>query len=92
MISKEAQDELTEFEKYNECYYRPLTYNGYATLACMQWFDEFDYDEKRFFKNENGDRYRFPSEEEGVRWLFENIKADLVDPEYQKYNHDHFYK
>gem|GEM_PF-3068429 len=92
MISKETLDELSEFEKFNECYYRPLTYNGYATLACMQWFDEYDCDEKRFFRDENDDKYRFSNKEEGIEWLFNNIKADKIDPEYQEYNHDHFYK
>ncbi|WP_431785894.1 hypothetical protein [Paenibacillus lactis] len=93
MISQETLDELAWHEENDKPYYRPLiSYEGYATLACMQWFDEYDYDESRFFKDSDGDLLRFESKEEGIRWLNENIKSDMIDLEYRKYNHIEYYK
>lgn len=31
-------------------------------VVCMQWFDEFDYDEERFMTDLDGDRLQFFSE------------------------------
>lgn len=90
MLSKEVLDDLKWHEENDKPYYRPLTYNGYTTLACMQWFDEYDYDEKRFFRDSNGKRYKFTNEKEGLEWLLENIKHHKIDPEYRTNVHSFF--
>lgn len=79
---KEVLEELAWHQENNKPYYRPLTHNGFATLACMQWFDEYDYSESRFFKDNDGEAFKFSTEEEGIKWLHENIKNEKIDPEY----------
>ena len=70
----------------DDVYYRPLFgRDGLVTLACMQWFDEFDYDEKRFLRDEDGQRYRFADGKEAAAWLNAHVKPDLIDPQYRAY-------
>lgn len=92
MLSQDTIDEFARHEESNNCYYRPLTFEGFATLACMQWFDEYDYDKKRFFRDKDGERYHFDTEEEGIKWLIDNIKPDKIDPEYRNISFDDYYK
>jgi hypothetical protein len=65
------------------------------TIICMQWFDEYDYDQSRFFNDKDGNLLKFYSEEEAITWLNENIKVELIDPEYVrngKYDDSFYFK
>lgn len=83
----------------NDVYYRIIRTNdndALLTICCMQWFDEYDYDETRFLcaKGTN-ERLKFSTEEKAIKFLNDNINLENIDPEYrvqtQKYN-DQFYK
>ena len=57
--------------------------NEYVTVVTMQWFDEYDYDQDRFFRDEDGDTLMFYEEDEAIQWLFDNVKEEYIDPEYR---------
>jgi hypothetical protein len=80
----------------NEVYYRIYYWDeiGKLTVVCMQWFDEYDYHEDRFMTDDDGERLKFSSEEDAVRWLNENVKPEMIDPKYLsvKYNRNAFLK
>ena len=82
----------------NDVYYRIIRTNDDAllTICCMQWFDEYDYDETRFLCDKGtNERLKFSTEEKAIKFLNDNINLENIDPEYrvktQKYN-DQFYK
>lgn len=52
------------------------------TVVCMQDFDESDYYEDRFMSDEDGDRLRFDYKEDAIKWLNDNVKAEMIDSEY----------
>jgi len=54
------------------------------TVACLQWFDEADYDEDRFVRNSNDEVHVFESEELAVQKLNEWYKPEEIDSEYRK--------
>lgn len=81
----------------NEVYYKiyqSSRLNGLLTVVCMQWFDEDDYDQDRFFTDEDGDILQFDTEEEAEEWLSENIRMEMIDPEHRKvkFNRDDYLK
>ena len=82
----------------NDVYYRIYESNGKLTVVCMQWFDEYDYDEDRFMVNHLGYRLKFDYEDEAIDWLNSNVKPELIDEEYlrqvraPKYNREYWLK
>ena len=81
----------------NDVYYKiyqSSKLNGLLTVVCMQWFDEFDYDQENFFTDEYGYVLEFESEVEAEKWLNENIKAEMIDPEHRraKFNRSDYLK
>lgn len=58
--------------------------NGLLTVVCMQWFDEYDYDQEKFFTDEDGYVLQFDTEKEAEKWLNENIKQEMIDSEHRK--------
>lgn len=68
---------------YYKIYASPR-FSGLLTIVCMQWFDEYDYDEDRFFTDEDGHVLEFSAEEEAINWLNENIRVEMIDPEYRR--------
>jgi len=81
----------------NDIYYKiyqSSRLNGMLTVVCMQWFDEYDYDEDKFFTDEDGDVLKFSTEDEAERWLNKNIKPELIDPEHRKvkFNRQDYFK
>lgn len=81
---------------YNDVYYKIYKtprLDDKLTIVCMQWFDEYDYDQDRFFYDKDGYLLQFDDEEKAITWLNENIKAELIDPEYvrNKKHDDSFY-
>ena len=79
----------------NDVYYKIIQCeDGVLTVACLQWFDEYDYDQDRFFTDEDGYQLKFDTEEEAEEWLNENIKPELIDPEHRrlKFNRLDYFK
>lgn len=83
----------------NDVYYRLIRIgdnDDIITVCCMQWFDEYDYDESRFLcaKGTN-ERLMFSTEEKAIKFMNDNLKQENIDPVYrlqtQVYN-DNFYK
>ncbi|TPG68587.1 hypothetical protein EEL31_08695 [Brevibacillus laterosporus] len=60
------------------------------TVVCMQWFDEYDYHEDRFMTDEDGKRLKFHTKERAEEWLNNNVKPDMIDPQYLKFNRSNF--
>jgi len=80
---------------YDNVYYKIYYWSikDCVTVVCMQWFDEDDYNEEHFFKDENGEVLMFYQEKEAIEWLLNNIKDDKIDPEYkQNFNQKLFMK
>jgi superfamily I DNA and RNA helicase len=74
---------MSEYEVYYKIY-KSESLNGKLTILTMQDFDECDYLEKRFLKDKEGNILRFDNEKEAIQWLLDNIKEELIDPEYLK--------
>jgi len=70
-------------EVYYKIYY--LDRKDYVTIVCLQDFDEYDYIQEHFFKDENGEVLKFYNEQEAIQWLTDNVKEDSIDPEYKQY-------
>ena len=66
---------------YYKIYY--LERKDYVTVVTMQWFDEGDYTEDHFFKDDQGKILKFDYEHEAIQWLKDNIAEDKLDPEYK---------
>jgi len=73
---------VAEFE---DVYYRIYQFESIGwklTVVAVQYFDEKDYHEDRFMTDDNGDKLRFELEEDAIKWLNDNIKTEMIDPEY----------
>lgn len=71
----------------NKVYYKIFKspgINNKLTIVTMQWFDENQYEQKRFFKDKEGNQLIFDDKGKAVQWLLENIKEELIDEEYLK--------
>lgn len=53
------------------------------TVVCMQYFDEGDYYRDRFMTGALDNRLRFDHEEDAIKWLNDNVKSEMIDPEYK---------
>lgn len=77
----------------SEVYYRIfLNREEKLTIVEMQDFDEYDYDEKKFYRDDNGERMKWDDEDEAIKFLNDNFKAECIDPEYLLLNNDIFKK
>jgi hypothetical protein len=76
---------------YKIYYYEP---KNYITVVCIQWFDEGDYIENNFLKDENGKILKFYNENEAIDWMLKYIKEDKIDPGYRSFifKQDNFMK
>lgn len=79
----------------NEIYYKAYMpdHKHYFTIVCMQWFDEYDYNNNRFL-TKDGEVLQWDSEREAEEYLIDNIKTEYIDPTILiKYDHEEiFYK
>lgn len=78
------QKPLTGQASDNEVYYKLYlsSRTDLVTVVCMQWFDEPDYEAKRFVRNENGEPYFFLDEDEAIAQLNEWFEPHQIDPMY----------
>jgi hypothetical protein len=74
----------------NDVYYRLLYLNDEVTIVCMQDFDEYDYDENKFIKDEKGEWFKFDTEEAAEVWLNTHVKRNKIDPKYRNIPKDIF--
>lgn len=63
-------------------YYPFISYKNKVKLLELYPGDYYEYSSERFKYDEDGRVIVFSSEEEGIKWLVENIKPDKIDPEY----------
>lgn len=74
-------------EDINDVYYKIyLNRDSKATVVCMQWFDEYDYNPKRFFKDDEDNHVKFDKKEDAIRWLNRNVREDAIDSKYLDVN------
>ena len=69
----------------NDVHYKILKSKstGLMTIVCLQWFDEFDYDQDRFVRNSQGVIHQFDSEDKAKQKLNEWYLQEEIDPEYR---------
>jgi hypothetical protein len=69
----------------NDVYYRlyKSSHDNLMHVVCMQNFDENDYFENNFVKNDNGEKYYFDKEEEAIQKLNEWFTQDEIAVEYR---------
>ena len=87
------------YDSSDECDYRDPVYwkilmtgNRKIGIACMQSFDEYDYDQKRFLLGEDGQAIKFFSEEDAVSYLNENYRPEFIEDEYVTPNNQEFFR
>jgi len=64
--------------------YKSERKNWQLVVVCMQWFDEYDYHQDRFMKDEDGEALKFDYENQAIEWLNDNIKLEMIAPEYRR--------
>ena len=81
-----CNDYLDEYdgESNSPVYYKLLlNRDELMTVACLQDFDECDYNQDRFFKTEEGRCVAFYDEDNAKKFLNEKFKPECIDPEYR---------
>jgi hypothetical protein len=74
-------------------YWRILMTGGRKIgIACMQSFDEYDYDQNRFLRGEDGQPIKFDTEESAILYLNENYKPEFIEDEYVTPNNQAFFR
>lgn len=58
-----------------------LNKNDLLTVVCLQWFDEYDYDFDRFYK-EDGSPVIFTTEKAAIDFLVKTFKKEFIAEEY----------
>jgi hypothetical protein len=67
----------------NRVYYRILYWAkvGKMTIATMQYFDEYDYHDNHFLRDDRGEKMRWDNEAEALRYLNDHFKPECIDPD-----------
>ena len=70
---------------WDDCYYKLIRnlHTKLVTVACLQSFDEFDYDQSRFIRNSQNEIHIFADEELAIKKLIEWFKPEEIDEEYR---------
>ena len=55
-----------------------------VTIACLQDFDEIDYDQDDFFKDSKSRCICFYSEENAIQYMNEKFKYEFIDERYRQ--------
>ncbi len=55
---------------------------GHVTVVCMQWFDEPDYFQEQFIRNDDGEVHVFETEDMAAEKLNAWFKPEEIDSEY----------
>lgn len=79
----------------NSLYYRIyVTREDLVAVVTMQWFDESDYDESKFFTDEDGERLKFDDEDKALEWVNTHVKPDKIHPDDRRveFNMDNYLK
>ena len=101
VLEREKQELANKFgkmSKYNntyhgevgEVYYKLIRspHTELVTVACLQWFDEADYEEERFVRNSENEIHVFADEELAIEKLNEWYEQDQIDEEYRRKSYD----
>lgn len=70
---------------FDNCYYKLIRspHDELITVACLQYFDEHDYDPSRFIRNSKNEIHVFADEELAVKKLIEWFKPEEIDKAYR---------
>lgn len=69
---------------FTSCYYKLIRgRDGLVTVACLQDFDEYDYDQSRFIRNSKNEIHVFADEDLAVKKLVEWFQPHEIDEEYR---------
>lgn len=69
--------------KEDDLYYRIQMPNRdkYMSICTVQWFDEFDYDQRFWLKDDEGEDLMFDSYEDAQFFLNTQIEEEYIRPE-----------
>ena len=68
----------------------PVYYKIYAdrddmiSIVCMQYFDEDDYHQDRFYRDGSGDPFRFDDEEEAIQFVNEKFHQEYIAEKFRR--------
>ena len=96
----------TEYEvkNYDDYYYKLILTDDVFKLACLQDFDECDYDQSKFATDKDGDQLKFYKvmigedgeeyygESLAEEWMGENIKPEMIHTKHRKLNMNDYLK
>jgi hypothetical protein len=68
-------------EVYYRIYY--LDRDNMIHVVEMQDFDEDDYHDHNFYRDENGEKIKFDTEEDAIKFLNQTFKAKHIHPDYR---------
>ena len=78
-------------ENFDPVYYRIyLNKEDLLTIVTMQSFDEDDYNQHRFLKNNEGKEIQFDYEDVAIQYLNDNYRFQSIDPKYRTPNNKNF--
>jgi hypothetical protein len=85
-----------EFD-YSPVYYKILlTRQNKLCVVCLQDFDECDYNQDKFLKDEEGEAYKFMEKDGGERkakeFLNKNFKPEYINEDDLIPNNEYMYK
>jgi hypothetical protein len=74
-------------------YYRIfLNRDNLLVVVELQAFDEHDYDQNKFYRDNYGYKMSWPNELEAIKFLNENFKYQFIHPDYVTPNNTDFWK
>lgn len=75
----------------SDIYYKIyLNSNNLLCIVEMQYFDEYDYNQSRFY-SENGEIPKWYDEDEAKKYLNDTFQKELIDPKYWGSKSDNFW-
>lgn len=90
MISQATIDEVRDC---NRSYYKIyLNRDNKLCVVEMQWFDEYDYESSKFYKDDDGYDVQFESEYEARKFLNDTFKVEYIAEDDLTPNHPDFKK
>ncbi len=72
-------------ENDSDVYYKLYQTDRGLCVVCMQWFDEYDYDQKKFIvSKETSEPLSFKDEDKAIQFLNDNFKQSYINLEYRR--------
>lgn len=63
---------------------------GKLTVVCLQEFDECDYKDHKFLRDEHGEKMKWSEETDALKHLNDTFKIEIIDPDCITANNPNF--